>query len=72
MSTTYNAAIACRTVDRVFNELLAQLGCNDGTDANMISHWQEGDRPGFRVQVTSKLTGKTLTRFAGANGIISV
>lgn len=55
-------------VDDVFDDLLERLGCHDGTDANLISHWQ-GD--GFRIQVTRNSDGKSLTKFAAIGGKVS-
>lgn len=58
-------------VDAVFDRLLASLGCVDGTDALLISHWQDGTNPGFRIQVSRKLDGKSLTRFVSKDGSIA-
>ena len=52
-------------VDEVFDRLCERLNVTDGRDANLISHWQ-GD--GFRVQVTRKADGKSLTKFVRADG----
>ncbi len=61
-----------QTVDHVFNDLLRRLGCEDGRTANLISHWQDGSNPGFRIQVTRKKDGKTLTKFVSQTGAIGV
>lgn len=56
-------------VDDVYDALLAKLGCTDGTDADLISHWQEN---GFRIQVSRKADGRALTRFVSLSGEIRV
>lgn len=62
-----NGAAICREVDRVCDGLLAILGCSDESEAVLITHWQNGDRPGFQIQMTSRASGKTLTRFVSAD-----
>jgi hypothetical protein len=59
------------STDRVFDSLLARLGCKDGRDANLISHWQDGINPGYRIQVVRKRDGTSLTKFVDRHGIVS-
>jgi hypothetical protein len=66
MATRVNASKLNADVDRTFDDLLGKLGCEDGRDANLISHWQDGAKPGFRIQVSRKSDGKMLTRFVDA------
>ena len=54
-------------VERGFDRMLSRLSCHDGNDARMVSHWQEEPR-GFRLQVTRKGDGASLTRFIGTDG----
>ena len=54
-------------VDAAFDEFLTKLGCKDGRDAALISHWQD-DPAGFRVQVTRLSDAKVLTRFVAVQG----
>jgi hypothetical protein len=54
-------------VDATFDEFLTKLGCRDGRDAAIISHWQD-DPAGFRIQVTRLSDGKALTRFVAVEG----
>jgi len=68
---TLNAAAICRAVDLVCDGMLASLSCSDESDAILITHWQDGARPGFRIQMTSRATGRELTRFVGADGAVS-
>lgn len=70
MKREIGAAAFCEIVDQVFDALLAKVGCTDGTDANMIAHWQDDRRPGFRIQVSSKATGQTVTKFVGRDGAV--
>ncbi len=51
-----------KSMDRVFDDLLQKLGCSDGTDAILISHWQPKEQ-GFRIQVTRKIDQRSLSRF---------
>ena len=60
-----------KRVDQVFDELLGQLGCEDGRDADLISHWQDGANPGFRIQVTRHTDKRMLTRFVDQLGKVS-
>lgn len=55
-----------RVVDQVFDELISSLGITDDRDATLMSWWQNGDRPGYRLQVTRKRDGKSKTRFVDA------
>jgi hypothetical protein len=59
-------------VDRVFDDLLRRLDCEDGRTANLICHWQDGSNPGYRIQVSRKEDGKTLTKFVSQTGVIGV
>lgn len=70
--TKMNAAKCCKSVDRVFDALLGCLGCEDSRDAILMSHWQEGANPGFRIQVTRRSDGKTLIKFVGQSGNVEV
>lgn len=63
-----NGHLICLAVDEAFDAMLAKLGCNDGTDADLISHWQDG--LGYRLQVTRKSDGKTLLRSVTLDGTI--
>jgi hypothetical protein len=56
-------------VDVAFDDLLGKLECHDGTDAELISHWQGN---GFRIQVDRKTDGRSLSRFVRADGVISL
>ena len=62
-----NVAAMNTAVDRVFDALLTKLGCSNGSDASLISHWQGN---GFRVQVARKSDGCTLTRFVSQSGTV--
>jgi hypothetical protein len=66
-----HAKECCASVDRVFDNLLARLGCRDGGDADLISHWQAGANPGFRIQVTRRSDNRQLTKFVSQNGSVS-
>lgn len=55
-------------VDATFDEFLTTLGCKDGRNAELISHWQD-DPAGFRIQVTRLSDGKALTRFVASGGL---
>jgi hypothetical protein len=56
------------SVDRVFDALLTRLGCTGGRDANLISHWQDGI--GYRIQVTRKSDGASLTKLVDLQGAV--
>ena len=45
-------------------------GCTDGMDAHRISHCQDG--VGYRLQVTRKTDGASLTKSVDLNGAICV
>jgi hypothetical protein len=58
-----------KSVEKSFDTMLKRLGCTDGTDAHIISHWQS-EPAGFRLQVTRKLDGEALTKFVDGHGNI--
>lgn len=61
-----------RMVDKVFDDLLSRLGCQEGPDVALISHWQDGTFPGYRIQVTRRADGASLTKFVCLDGTIRV
>lgn len=54
-----NVGAILAAVDTTFDALLKKLGCVDGNDARIISHWQEDS---FLVSVTRKSDGRSLYR----------
>lgn len=64
-------SLMLQVVDEVFDDLLGNLGCVDGTDALLIAHWQDEPRS-FRIQVTRKSDGSSLTKLVTADGAIRV
>ncbi len=59
-----------RTLERVADELTEKLGCADAATFNVtcvISHWQGN---GFRLQITRRSDGKSLTRFIREDGAV--
>lgn len=48
-----------KAVDKTFDTLLAKLGCVDGTDARLVSHWQDDS---YLISVTRNSDGKSLHR----------
>ena len=49
--------------DEAYDAMLFSLNCHDGGDAYLISHWQEAEPQGYRIQVTRKSDGRSQTRF---------
>jgi len=62
-----NANELFRRVDLAFDQMLKKLGCVDGNDSIIISHWQD-DILGYRLQVTRKTDGRSLTRGVRPDG----
>ena len=57
-----------KLVDQAFDGMLKKLGCRDGNDAAILSHWQDGPPAGYRLQVTRYADGRAMTRFVAREG----
>ncbi len=62
--------VMLRTLDRLVDELIEKLECADAKtfdETIVISHWQGN---GFRLQITRRSDGKSLTRFVREDGTV--
>lgn len=74
--TKLDVAVINRSVERAFAAMCAKLGVDldngNSSERVLISHWQEGDEPSYRLQVIRVADGAALSRCVTAHGEITL